>query len=162
MTNITPDKSISQVTDLSQKVLLCDNSKDPLTEKVMKLTLKEEELSITEYEGFKRICKNGKLALYMSDQLSHFENLVMPCNMISIETTHINRFAMILSRHNPFTDLINFQLQKFIDNGMINRLKYRSFKKEFTNVVKHQPNLRDSLVRKRKNCQTKDESLEIV
>nr|XP_050866043.1 glutamate receptor ionotropic, delta-1-like [Vespula vulgaris] len=116
------------------------DSKDPLTKKIMKLTLREKgELPITEFEGFKKVCKNGKLALYMSDQLHHFENLVLPCKMVIIKTKHINQFTMILSKDSPFTDLINFQLQKFIDNGMINRLKYRSFKIDSTDIVEHQP-----------------------
>ncbi|KAF7382270.1 hypothetical protein HZH66_013702 [Vespula vulgaris] len=92
------------------------NSKDPFAEKVMKLMLKEENLPITEFEAFERVCKNRKLALYTSDKFNSIGNLKIPCNVVPIETGHLNSFAMILSKHNPFTDLINFQLQKFIDN----------------------------------------------
>ncbi|KAL2713241.1 LOW QUALITY PROTEIN: glutamate receptor 3-like isoform X3 [Vespula squamosa] len=115
------------------------NTKDPLIKKIMKLMLKEEKLPTTEFEGFERICKNGKLALYMNDHLHHTENLIVPCNIVHIETGHINHFAMILSKHNPFTAVINFQLQKFMDKGIMNRLKNTSFKKKSINTVKYQP-----------------------
>ncbi|XP_043682444.1 glutamate receptor 1-like [Vespula pensylvanica] len=113
-------------------------SKDPFAEKVMKLMLKEENLPITEFEAFERVCKNQKLAIYTSDEFNKIGNLKIPCNVIRIETGHLNSFAMILSKHNPFSDVINFQLQKFIDNGMLNRLKY-IFKKKSNNLIKYQP-----------------------
>ncbi|KAF7383171.1 hypothetical protein HZH68_015020 [Vespula germanica] len=120
------------------------NSKDPLAKKVMKLMLEEDKLPRTEIEGFKRICENEKLALYMSDQFNSVENLKRPCNMIRIETGYVKNFAMILSKHNPFTSLINFQLQKFMDNGMMNRLKDTSFKKKSIDMVKYQPTANSS------------------
>ncbi|KAF7382217.1 hypothetical protein HZH66_013649 [Vespula vulgaris] len=112
------------------------NSKDPFAQKLMKLIPKDEELPTNEFEGFERVCKNEKLALYMSDQLNYFEN---SCDIVRIETEHINWFAIILSKHNPFTDIINFQLQRFTDNGMINRLKYKLLKKEFTDMIEYKP-----------------------
>ncbi|XP_043682404.1 glutamate receptor ionotropic, delta-1-like isoform X1 [Vespula pensylvanica] len=115
------------------------NSKHPFARKIMKLMLKDEELPISEYEGFKKICKNRKLALYTTDQINNIENLKIPCNVVAIETGYISNFAMILSKYNPFTDVINFQLQKFIDNGMINRLKDTSFQMKSNHMIKHQP-----------------------
>nr|KAF7398290.1 hypothetical protein H0235_016298 [Vespula pensylvanica] len=97
----------------------------------MKLMLKDEELPISEYEGFKKnvtcvsdlipkesnddqrsltICKNRKLALYTTDQINNIENLKIPCNVVAIETGYISNFAMILSKYNPFTDVINFHI----------------------------------------------------
>ncbi|KAL2713243.1 hypothetical protein V1478_016941 [Vespula squamosa] len=115
------------------------NSKDPFAEKVMKLMLKEEKLPITEFETFERVCENRKLAMYTCQDSSTISNLKMPCNVVPIETGHRNSFAMVLSKYNQFTDVINFQLQKFIDNGMINRFKYKSFKKKSSDMIKHQP-----------------------
>nr|XP_050865887.1 glutamate receptor 3-like isoform X2 [Vespula vulgaris] len=115
------------------------NSKDPVAEKVLKLTLTNEKLPITELEGFKRICKNRKLAIYTNDQADRKSNMKLPCNVVRIETGHKNSFAMVLSKYNPFTDIINFQLQKFINNGMMNRLKDTSFKMKSNHMIKHQP-----------------------
>nr|KAF7398286.1 hypothetical protein H0235_016294 [Vespula pensylvanica] len=107
----------------------------------MKLMLEVEELPSNEFEGFKIVCENRNLAMYTSDELNSIGNLKMPCDIIRIETGHRNSFAMVLSKHNPFTNLINFQLQKFIDYGMINRLKYKSSKKKPCDMIKHQPQL---------------------
>ncbi|KAL2713240.1 glutamate receptor 3-like isoform X3 [Vespula squamosa] len=115
------------------------NSKDPFAKKVMKLMLRDQELSITEHEAFKKVCENRKLAIYTSDKVKNIEVLKIPCNVIHIETGHISNFAMILSKYNSFTDVINFQLQQFIDNGMLNRLKDMSFKIKSNNMIKHQP-----------------------
>ncbi|XP_046828144.1 glutamate receptor 3-like isoform X3 [Vespa crabro] len=115
------------------------NSKDPLAEKVMKLMLNVEKLPITDHEGFEMICKNWKIAIYTSDQVVGVENLKIPCNIICIETGHTDSFAIILSKSNPFIDVINFQLQKFIDNGIMNHLKDTIFKKKSHDVIKHQP-----------------------
>ncbi|KAF7383177.1 hypothetical protein HZH68_015026 [Vespula germanica] len=98
--------------------------------------LKQNLTSIPDF--IPEVCKNRKLALYTSDKFNSIGNVKIPCNVVPIETGHLNSFAMILSKHNPFTDLINFQLQKFIDNGMLNRLKY-IFKKKSNNIIEHQP-----------------------
>ncbi|KAL2713242.1 LOW QUALITY PROTEIN: glutamate receptor 3-like isoform X3, partial [Vespula squamosa] len=103
------------------------------------------------------VCKNWKLAIYTSEQLNRID-MKVPCNLVPIETGDVYSFAVILSKHNPFTDIINFQipksininfhlmytisltwfsLQKYIDNGMINRFKYR-FKEESSDIIKHQ------------------------
>lgn len=41
--------------------------------------------------------------------MNSIENLKIPCNVARIETGHVNSFAMILSKSNQFTDVINFQ-----------------------------------------------------
>nr|KAF7398285.1 hypothetical protein H0235_016293 [Vespula pensylvanica] len=115
------------------------NSKDPLAKKVMKLMIKEEKLPVTELDGFNRVCKNRKLVIYTTDQVNRKNNIKLPCNVVRIETGHLHSFAMILSKHNPFTDVINFQMQKLIDNGMMNRLKYRIPKKKSSDMKKLQP-----------------------
>ncbi|XP_043682439.1 glutamate receptor ionotropic, delta-2-like [Vespula pensylvanica] len=89
------------------------DSKDPLAEKVMKLMLEVEELPSNEFEGFKIVCENRNLAMYTSDELNSIGNLKMPCDIIRIETGHRNSFAMVLSKHNPFTNLINFHTSLF-------------------------------------------------
>ncbi|KAF7383165.1 hypothetical protein HZH68_015014 [Vespula germanica] len=88
------------------------------------------------------ICKNRKLAFYTVDK-DVIANLKIPCNVVHIATGHVNNIAMILSKHNPFTDVINFHtrssLQKYVYNGMMNRLKQRTIKKKSNNMIKHQP-----------------------
>nr|KAF7398294.1 hypothetical protein H0235_016302 [Vespula pensylvanica] len=97
------------------------NSKDPLAKKVMKLMLEEDKLPRTEIEGFKRICKNRKLAMYAYDEIEKRVSCKILCKLVRIDAGHVSSFALILSKGNPFTDVINFQLQKFIDNVDISR-----------------------------------------
>nr|KAF7398298.1 hypothetical protein H0235_016306 [Vespula pensylvanica] len=80
--------------------------------------LEDRKLPLTEQEGYKKICKNRKLAFYTVDK-DVIANLKIPCNVVHIATGHVNNIAMILSKHNPFTDVINFQNRQIpftIDN----------------------------------------------
>ncbi|XP_035718459.1 uncharacterized protein LOC118440062 [Vespa mandarinia] len=105
----------------------------------MKLMVEEEKLTPNVTEGFERVCKNRKLAIYTSEEVQKIAYLKIPCNLASIDTGRVESVAMILSKNNPFTKIINFHLQKFIENGMMNRLKDTSFKKKSSDVKKHQP-----------------------
>ncbi|XP_018371879.1 PREDICTED: LOW QUALITY PROTEIN: uncharacterized protein LOC108766847 [Trachymyrmex cornetzi] len=46
----------------------------------------------------------------------------IPCKLSSITTERMTNLAMMLSKDNPYTGVINYHLQKFLD-GMIMRLK---------------------------------------
>ncbi|KAF7382232.1 hypothetical protein HZH66_013664 [Vespula vulgaris] len=115
------------------------NSQDLLAKKLMKLMLEENKLPSTPLEGFTSICKNQKLAIFTFDEVIKSIDPKIPCNVVRVETGHINNIAIILSKHNPFTGVINFQLQKFFENGMVNRLKNSPFNKKSNDMVKHQP-----------------------
>nr|KAF7398284.1 hypothetical protein H0235_016292 [Vespula pensylvanica] len=115
------------------------NSNSPTAKKFMKLMLKEEELPRTALEGFSKICKNPKLAIYTFDEMKKCIDDKIPCDVVCIETGCMNNVAIILSKHNPFTDIINFQLRKFVYNGIMNRLKNTIFTEKSDDIVKHQP-----------------------
>ncbi|KAL2712482.1 putative glutamate receptor [Vespula squamosa] len=114
-------------------------SKHPFEKKLMKLMMDEEKLTSNVLDGFERVCDNGKLALYTSEDVQKIINLKITCNLASIDTGRVDSLAMILSKNNPFTDVINFHLQKFINNGMINRLKDTTFKKKLNDAMEHKP-----------------------
>ncbi|XP_046821639.1 glutamate receptor ionotropic, delta-2-like isoform X2 [Vespa crabro] len=115
------------------------NSADPLAKTLMKLMPEEEKLPITVLEGFRSICKNRKQAIYTSDEIKKVLNFKIPCNVVSIETGRIDSLSIILSKHNPFIGIINFHLQKFFNNGIMNRLKDVTFKKNFNDMMQQQP-----------------------
>ncbi|KAF7398501.1 hypothetical protein HZH66_006398 [Vespula vulgaris] len=114
-------------------------SQHPFEKKLMKLMIEKKKLTSNIVEGFKKVCDNGKLAIYTSEEVQKITNLKITCNLVAIDTGRVDNLAMILSKNNPFTDVINFHLQKFIDNGMINRLKDTTFKKKLNDVMKHKP-----------------------
>ncbi|XP_043669687.1 uncharacterized protein LOC122629889 isoform X2 [Vespula pensylvanica] len=105
----------------------------------MKLMIEKKKLTSNIVDGFKKVCDNRKLAIYTSEEVQKITNLKITCNLVAIDTGRVDNLAMILSKNNPFTDVINFHLQKFIDNGMINRLKDTTFKKKLNDVMKHKP-----------------------
>ncbi|KAF7382219.1 hypothetical protein HZH66_013651 [Vespula vulgaris] len=115
------------------------NSEDPLAKKLMKLMLEENKLPLTALEGFTSICKNRKLVIYTYNEMKKPVDSKITCNVVRVKTEHVNNIAIALSKHNPFTDVINFQLQKFFENGMMNRLKNSPFEKKSNDIIKHQP-----------------------
>ncbi|XP_047368011.1 uncharacterized protein LOC124956351 [Vespa velutina] len=115
------------------------NSNNSIANKLMKLMLEEKKLPLNALQGFSMICKNPKLAFYTFDDMQKSIGNKIPCNLICVETGDVNYLAIILSKHNPFTDIINFHLQKFVGNGVINRLKETIFIKKSDDMIKHQP-----------------------
>ncbi|XP_035732953.1 uncharacterized protein LOC118446415 isoform X4 [Vespa mandarinia] len=115
------------------------NSGDPLGKKLRKFILKDEELPINIIEGVRKICENPKLAFYSSDEINKIVNFKIPCDMFPIETGRMDNLAMILSKNNPFREVINFHLQRFINNGMMNHLKETTSKMKSFGMIKHQP-----------------------
>ncbi|XP_047350396.1 glutamate receptor 1-like [Vespa velutina] len=85
------------------------NARDPLAKKLMKLMPEEKKLPLTIKEGFGRICENQKIALYTSIAKKEAIRFKTPCNVVPISAGRIESLAIILSKHNPFTDVINFQ-----------------------------------------------------
>ncbi|KAL2713230.1 glutamate receptor 1-like isoform X1 [Vespula squamosa] len=115
------------------------NSEDPFAKKLMKLMLEEDKLPLTVLEGFISICENRHLAIYAFDEMEKSIVDKIPCNVLHFETGHLSNIAIVFSKHNPFTGVINYQLQKFFGNGILNRLKHSSFKKKSNDTIKHRP-----------------------
>ncbi|KAI4485058.1 hypothetical protein M0802_012816 [Mischocyttarus mexicanus] len=113
------------------------HSTDPLSKQVMRLMLDEDKLPVSLLEGFMQACKDRKLAIYTYNEIQKDIIVKLPCNIISIEAGAVNTLSIILSKHNPFTNIINFHLQKFINNGVLYRLKEIAFEKKFNEVTKH-------------------------
>lgn len=56
-----------------------------------------------------QICTNQKQAIYTSVEVKKSLDLKIPCNVVAIKTGRIDSLSIILSKHNPFTDTMNFQ-----------------------------------------------------
>ncbi|KYN34710.1 Glutamate receptor delta-2 subunit [Trachymyrmex septentrionalis] len=95
------------------------HEENPFYIKLMKLMKDESELPKTLIEGFMQVC-NEKNVVFMatSAQKKSLEKK-LPCKLSSITTERINNLAIILSKDNPYTGVINYYLQKFLNNGMI-------------------------------------------
>ncbi|XP_012063275.1 PREDICTED: uncharacterized protein LOC105626591 [Atta cephalotes] len=96
---------------------------NPFYIKLMKLMKDESELPRTPIEGFMQVCNERNVAfMVMSAQKKSIEKEI-PCKLSSITTERITNLVIMLSKNNPYTGVINYHLQKFLNNGMIMRLR---------------------------------------
>ncbi|KAG5317954.1 GLR1 protein, partial [Acromyrmex heyeri] len=91
--------------------------------KLMKLMKDESELPRNLEEGFMQVCNEKNVAFMVLSARKKSVEKEIPCKLSSITTERIDNLAMILSKNNPYTGIINYHLQKFLDNGMIMRLR---------------------------------------
>ncbi|KYN03489.1 Glutamate receptor 3 [Cyphomyrmex costatus] len=91
--------------------------------KLMKLLKDESELPRNLKEGFMQVCNEKNVAFMVLSARKKSVEKEIPCKLSSITTERIDNLAMILSKNNPYTGVINYYLQKFLDNGMIMRLR---------------------------------------
>ncbi|XP_043487521.1 uncharacterized protein LOC122514650 [Polistes fuscatus] len=64
-----------------------------------------------------------KVAFYATEEVKKAINLYLPCKVNFIETGRSDSLAMTVPKGSPFKGIINYNLQKFIDNGIMNRLR---------------------------------------
>ncbi|CAL1689773.1 unnamed protein product [Lasius platythorax] len=102
-------------------------SKKSFSMKLMKIMKKESELPETVIDGFVQICSEQKVAYMILNALKKSVEMRIPCKLSSISTERIDNLGMILSKGNPYTGVINYHLQKFLDNGMLMRLRDTRF-----------------------------------
>ncbi|XP_047350367.1 glutamate receptor ionotropic, delta-1-like [Vespa velutina] len=114
------------------------HARDPFAKKLIKLIPEENKLPLTIKEGFERVCENQKIALYASVAKRKAVKFKTSCNTVCVNAGRIEYLGIILSKNNPYTEVINFHLQKFFNNGMMNRLKDITLKKELNFILKHE------------------------
>ncbi|XP_072757348.1 glutamate receptor 1-like [Anoplolepis gracilipes] len=96
---------------------------DAFSSKLMRLLKKESELPETIIDGFVQICNEKNVAYMILNSLKKNVEMDIPCKLSSVSTEKIDNLGMILSKGNPYTGVINYHLQKFLDNGMMKRLR---------------------------------------
>ncbi|XP_047350330.1 glutamate receptor ionotropic, delta-2-like [Vespa velutina] len=101
---------------------------DSLSKRIMKIMRKEEKLPNTALEGISQVCNERRVTFLTSVEVQlSFHNHSL-CNIVSINSGQIITLAMILTKNNPFTDLINHHMNQLFYNGVINRLKTKNMK----------------------------------
>ncbi|XP_015189890.1 PREDICTED: glutamate receptor 1-like [Polistes dominula] len=111
------------------------NSESPLKNKLMKLKFKKDKLPTSLLDAFNMICENPKLTMYIDEKAKDQLSSKLPCDIISVKEGGIQSLSIILSKHSAFTGIINFWLQKFFHNGMVNRLKDTTYKNKLKRPV---------------------------
>ncbi|XP_036147314.1 glutamate receptor 1 isoform X2 [Monomorium pharaonis] len=95
--------------------------------KLMKLMKDESELPRNLIDGFTQVCNERKVAYMVLSSLKKSVEMKIPCKISSISTERIDNLGMILSKGNPYTNVINYHLQKFFVNGIMTRLRDTKF-----------------------------------
>ncbi|KAM0735653.1 Glutamate receptor 3 [Formica fusca] len=104
-----------------------DASKKTFSTKLMRLMKKESELPENVVDGFVQICKEKKVAYMILNILKKSVEMKIPCKLSSVSTERIDNLGMVLSKGNPYTAVINYHIQKFLDNGIMMRLRNTRF-----------------------------------
>ncbi|KAG7206804.1 hypothetical protein KM043_000713 [Ampulex compressa] len=115
------------------------NLKDPNLKKIKYMLKKYDDLPRTTLEAFHQVCHENKVAFYCSEERKRLAELQIPCKVSTIGTGRIDSLSLVLSKHHPYTDIINYYLQKFINNGMISRFKIPKMKSPYEKRVNHEP-----------------------
>ncbi|XP_070526523.1 glutamate receptor 3-like isoform X2 [Cardiocondyla obscurior] len=95
--------------------------------KLMELMKDERELPSDLIDGFVQVCTEKKVAFMVLSALKKSVELKIPCKLSSISTERIDNLGMILTKGSPYTAVINYHLQKFLDNGIMTRLRDTRF-----------------------------------
>ncbi|XP_074094952.1 glutamate receptor 1 isoform X1 [Cotesia typhae] len=108
-------------------------SKDPIWMDLKKLMKAEPLLPPSVYEGFYQVCIE-KAAFYASDAMRMSMNNTFPCDITYIETGRYDSLAMVLPRKSPYTGILNHQIHKFRDRGILNKFIQKHFNKKETKI----------------------------
>nr|XP_012235170.1 PREDICTED: glutamate receptor 3-like [Linepithema humile] len=95
--------------------------------KLKKLMKDESKLPATLVDGFVQVCNEKNVAFMVLNVLKESVEMKTPCKLSAISTERIDNLGIVLSKGNPYTAVINYHLEKFLDNGMMMRLRGASF-----------------------------------
>ncbi|XP_011701748.1 PREDICTED: uncharacterized protein LOC105458277 [Wasmannia auropunctata] len=111
------------------------NVKDPVFLKMYELLEEKKYLPASAREGFEQICQRKNLAFYMSEVIRESMDMYIQCNIVYIDTGRIQNIALMLSKGNPYIGFINYHLQRFQTNGVMNKLRNKYLPKKSPNKM---------------------------
>ncbi|XP_011694269.1 PREDICTED: glutamate receptor 3-like [Wasmannia auropunctata] len=120
------------VKDGTYKLIVMQNSadydvlssvKDPVYLKMYQLLEEKKYLPETSLDGFKQICQRENLAFYTTEVFKEAMNMYIQCKIVYIDTGRIDNLGLTLTKGSPFTGFINYHLQRFQLNGVMNKLR---------------------------------------
>ncbi|XP_012235251.1 glutamate receptor U1-like [Linepithema humile] len=114
-------------------------SEETFSMRLMKLMKDESELPVTLIDGFVQVCNEKNVAYMTLNALKKSVEMRIPCKLSAVGTEKIDNLGIVLSKGNPYTAVINYHLQKFLDNGMMMRLKDTSFLMESFESKAYEP-----------------------
>uniref|UniRef100_A0A0C9RN71 Gria1 protein n=1 Tax=Fopius arisanus TaxID=64838 RepID=A0A0C9RN71_9HYME len=113
-------------------------SNETIASKMMALMKPNHKLPQTLEEGFDQVC-NERVAFVTNEAMKDAMLTGIPCEIASIKTGRIETLGMIMPLHSEYTPLVNFHIQRFRDNGVLERLKKEYFRREDSPELIHPP-----------------------
>ncbi|XP_034196676.2 glutamate receptor ionotropic, delta-1 [Osmia lignaria lignaria] len=96
------------------------SAKHGVLPKLKNLLKEKEDLAVTVNDGFLQVCTE-KVGFYVTQVLKDAMGSI-PCEVVDIEASRFDSLALVLNKGSPYTGIINYHLQQFKDNGILNRL----------------------------------------
>nr|XP_031839588.1 glutamate receptor ionotropic, delta-2-like isoform X2 [Nomia melanderi] len=114
------------------------SSNDTVSSKLTRLLKEKEDLPLTVTEGFEQVCSK-KVGFYITEAIVNSMGR-LPCEIAYIDANRIESLAIVLNKRSPYTGIVNYdvprvhrvssclgyipsRLQRFKDNGVLNRLR---------------------------------------
>ncbi|XP_076619997.1 glutamate receptor-like [Colletes latitarsis] len=97
------------------------SANDSVSLRLKRLLKKKQDLPMTVFDAFQQVCSE-KVGFYVTEVIQNAMDRV-PCEIVYIEAGKLDSLALVLNKGSSYTGLINYQLQRFKDNGVLNKLK---------------------------------------
>ncbi|XP_014219327.1 glutamate receptor ionotropic, kainate 5-like [Copidosoma floridanum] len=107
-------------------------------EKIRTLMPESNSQPLSKEVGFQRVCE-GKNAFFTTGHVKNLAHYKIPCDVIPLDTKRIGCFSITMRKRSPYKGLINYYLLKFIDNGLIKRLRSQVYRKVYNRDKKYKP-----------------------
>ncbi|XP_076640729.1 glutamate receptor ionotropic, delta-2 isoform X2 [Halictus rubicundus] len=101
-------------------IIVSDN--DSVSLRLQALLKDREDLPLTVADGFEQVCTQ-KVGFYITEEIVNSMGYI-PCAVVHIGANRIENLAIALSERSPYRQVLNYQLQQFKDNGVLNKLKH--------------------------------------
>ncbi|XP_011694273.1 PREDICTED: uncharacterized protein LOC105453773 [Wasmannia auropunctata] len=111
------------------------STKDPVYLKMYQLLEKKKYLPATQMEGFEKICQGKKNLAFYTTEVAKETNISIQCKVVYIVTGRIDNLGLTLTKGSSFTGFINYHLQRFQLNGVMNKLRNKYHAKDPPNAM---------------------------
>lgn len=97
------------------------SANDTVSMSLKRLLKGKQDLPLTVTDAFQQVCSE-KVGFYVTEAIQNAMDRV-PCEVAYIEAGKLDSLALVLNKGSPYTGLVNYQLQRFKDNGVLNKLR---------------------------------------
>ncbi|XP_024940081.1 glutamate receptor 1 isoform X2 [Cephus cinctus] len=101
-----------------------ETSKNTMARKMRSLLKPAHKLPTTVTQGFQEVC-NEKVAFFVEDAIVDTINIYLPCKVVGIDSGFESSTGLILRKNSMYTRLLNFHIQRLLENGLLNRMRKR-------------------------------------